>query len=266
MNVFLRELRAHWKGLFFWSLGMIFLVASGVAKFYGYSDSGTSSISGVYEMFPHSLQVLFGLNGFDLTKPGGVYGILFMYIAVTASIHAILLGTDLISKEERDKTAEFLFPKPISRSSVISAKLLAGLFNIIILNLVTLAVSIPVVNHFSKSTAGTSDVTLMVGALFVLQLLFLLLGAAIAAISKRPKAAAGIATALLLVSFILYFVINLNEHIDYLKYFTPFKYYEAQHLIADGHFDSLFTALSGVIMLVSLAATYILYRKRDLEI
>ncbi|MEP6710745.1 MAG: ABC transporter permease subunit [Candidatus Saccharibacteria bacterium] len=264
MNVFLRELRSNRKGLIFWCIGMIFLVGSGVAKFYGYSTTGQSTIAGVYEMFPHSLQVLFGLNGFDLTKPGGVYGILFMYIVLTAVIHAVLRGTDLISKEERDKTSEFLFAKPVSRNSVVTEKLLAGLFSLIVLNLVTLVSSIYVVDYFSKSTAGTSDVLLLSGALFILQLLFFLVGAAIAAVSKQPKAAAGIATAVVLVTFIMYFMINLNEHIDTLKYFTPFKYFEAKDLIASGSLDMLYVALSGGIIAIALVATYVTYSRRDL--
>jgi ABC-2 type transport system permease protein len=266
MNVFFRELKAHRLALFWWSVAMIFLVASGVAKFYGYSTSGTSNISSVYTMFPHSLQVLFGLNGFDLSKPSGVYGILFMYIAVTAAIHAVLLGTDLISKEERDKTAEFLFPKPISRTSVITQKLLAGLANLVVLNIVTLITSIFVVDYFSKSTAGTHDVLQLTLALFIMQLLFFLFGAAVAAASKKPKAAAGVATAILLATFILYFTINLNERIDALKYLTPFKYFEAHTILHDEHLDIFYVALSLLLIISTAVTTYIVYKKRDLEV
>lgn len=244
---------------------MIFLIASGVAKFYGYSNTGQSAITSVLDMFPHSLQVLFGLNGFDLSKASGAYGILFMYIVLMAVIHAVLLGTDLISKEERDKTSEFLFAKPVSRSSVVTSKLLAGLLNIFVLNIVTLIASVYVVNYFSKSTSGTGDVLLLTVALFIMQLLFLLAGAAIAAITKHSKAAAGIATAVVLVTFILYFMINLSEHIDALKYFTPFKYFEAKDIIANGNLDMFYVVLSGGIITAALAATYVAYRKRDLE-
>jgi len=265
MNVFLRELKAHRKGLVWWCIGMIFLVASGVAKFYGYSTTGQSTITNVLDLFPHSLQVLFGLNGFDLSKASGAYGILFMYIVLMAVIHAVLLGTDLISKEERDRTSEFLFTKPVSRAAVVTAKLLAGLFNLVVLNLVTLVSSIWIVDYFSKSSAGTGDVPLLTAALFVLQVLFFLVGASIAAMSKKPKAAAGIATGILLVTFILYFAINLNEQLDFLKYLTPFKYFDARNLIADGHFDTVYTLLSAVIITTAVAAAYITYSRRDLE-
>lgn len=265
MNIFFKELRTYRKGLMFWCIGMIFLVASGVAKFYGYSSTGESALGTYYTLFPHSLQVLFGLNGFNLSKPGDVYGILFMYIALAAAIHAILLSTDLISKEERDRTVEFIFAKPISRISVISAKLLAGFVNVIILNIVILITSVYVVDYFSKGTTGTNDVILLTGALFILQVLFFLIGSAIAAISKKPKATSGIASALLLVTFILYSTINLSGHIDSLRFFTPFKYFEASVILSNGHLDNKYIGLSIAIMCIMLITTYGAYNKRDLE-
>lgn len=244
---------------------MVFLVASGIAKFYGYTSTGSSSITEVLAMFPHSMQVLFGLNGFDLTTPGGVYGILFMYIIVTAAIHAVLLGTDLLSKEERDKTADFVFSKPVSRASVVTQKLLAGIVNIIVVNLVTLTSSLYFIAYFSKSTAGTNDVLLMDAALFIAQLLFFFVGAGVAAASKKPKSASGVATAILLVSFILYFVINLSGHVDFLSYLTPFKYFDAHNLLHDHGFNPVYITLSALITVSAAATTYIAYRRRDLS-
>lgn len=265
MNVFWRELKAHKKSLIFWNLGMFFLVASGIAKFYGYTSTGSSSITEVLAMFPHSLQVLFGLNGFDLSTPGGVYGILFMYIIVTAAIHAVLLGTDLLSKEERDKTADFIFSKPVSRAAVVTEKLLAGLVNIAVVNLMTLVASIYFIAYFSKSSAGTGDVLLMDAALFITQLIFFFVGTAVAAVSRKPKRAAGVATAVLLISFVLYFAINLSGHIDFLSYLTPFKYFDAHNLLHDHSLSAIYVVLSAVITLTAIVITYGAYKRRDLS-
>lgn len=266
MNVFFRELMSHRKSLFFWCVGMIFMVVSGVAKFYGYSTTGQSTVNQVLDLFPESMRVLFGLNGFDLSSPSGAYGILFMYLVLMAVVHAVLIGTDLISKEERDKTSEFLYVKPVSRTRVITAKLSAGFVNLVILNLVTLVSSLYTVDYFSKTNAAHSDVILLCGALFIMQLLFFLLGTAIAAVAKHAKAAAGMATTFILATFTLYFAINLNGNIDFLKYLTPFKYFEAQSILADGRLDVFYMGLTTVIIVVSLVVTYHQYNRRDLNI
>lgn len=266
MNVFFLELKAHQKGLFFWSLAMIFLVFSGIAKFYGYSTDGYSQMSNILGLFPKSLQVLFGLNGIDLSRPSGAYGILFMYVVFAAVIHAVLLGTDLIYKEERDKTAEFLFVKPIGRVHVITEKLIAGLLNIAVINVVTLLSSLYATAYFSKQTGGTSDLLVLDIALILLQLLFFFVGVSFAAALARPKAAAGLATGFLLSTFMLYFAINLSGTIDGLSLFTPFKYFEASTILQTGHIDTFYCYFSLSIITLLILITYTRYTKRDLEI
>src|SRR5512137_2892016 len=138
MNVFLREMKAHRWGLFFWCIGIVLLVYAGMAKYAAYSAAGQSVVE-VMDQLPKAIKVVFGLSGFDLGTAAGFYGVLFLYLAVMAAVHAVLLGAHLIAKEERDHTSEFLFAKPASRSKVITGKLLAGLVNLIVFNLVTLA-------------------------------------------------------------------------------------------------------------------------------
>lgn len=263
MNVFFRELKSHRLGLIFWSLGMVALVGSGMAKFAAYSTSG-QSISDIIAQFPKAFQIVFGLSGFDLSKASGFFGLLFIYIVLMGTVHAVLLGSDLITKEERDRTAEFLFVRPISRNKVITAKLLAGLFNLIIFNLVTTVSSLYFVNYFNKGGPVNHDILVLMAALFFLQLIFFAIGASVASRSKKPKGAASFATAVLLATFILSFLINLNDKLDILKYFTPFKYFEAKILIESGNLGLGYVTLSLAIIGVLTAATYYFYAGRDL--
>lgn len=265
MNVFFRELRSYKKGLFFWSLGMIALVGSGMAKFAAYSST-SQSISSLIGQFPKSVQTIFGLTGFDLTKASGFFGVLFIYISLMATVHAVLLGADIISKEERDRTSEFLFVKPISRGRVITAKLLAGLVNLGLLNLVTLASSIYFVNFFGSGQAPDNDILVLMAGLFFLQLLFFFMATAVAGLTKRPKTAASLATAVLLVCFMLTFITGINQALDWLKYLTPFKYFDARNLLASASLDPFYVLLSLGLIMVMIAVTYRAYQSRDLAI
>ena len=115
MNVFLREMKAHRWGLLFWSLGMVMMIYSGMAKYGAYEAAG-QSVEVILAQIPRSMQAVFGMTGFDLTTAAGFYGMLFLYLAVMGAVHASLLGAHLIAKEERDHTSEFLYAKPASRS------------------------------------------------------------------------------------------------------------------------------------------------------
>ncbi len=265
MNIFLRELKSHWKGILFWSLGMVGLVGSGMAKFDAYQSTG-QSINQIMNAFPKSVQIILGISGFDLTTASGFYGLLFLYIALMATIHAVLIGSDMIAKEERDKTSEFLFTKPISRARAVTGKLLAGIAILAIFNFVTAISSIYSVKYFNRGASATHDILLLMVAMAFLQLIFFSVGAAVAAINKRQKTSASIATAVLLLTFILSFLISLNDKLDALKYLSPFKYFEAQDIMAHGHLDPAYMALSGIIIAALIAGTYYFYSKRDLNV
>ncbi|MBZ9609673.1 ABC transporter permease [Clostridium estertheticum] len=132
MNVFIVEMRAHRKGLIIWAFGILFMVVAGMGKYVALSVSG-QSMNDLFDQMPKSMQKIFGIGSFDLSKASGYYGMLFLYLALMATIHAAMLGADIISKEERDKTAEFLLSKPISRNKIITSKLLAAFVNVLIL-------------------------------------------------------------------------------------------------------------------------------------
>lgn len=265
MNIFFRELRAYRNSLIFWSIGILFMVASGMAKFAAMGGTG-QSVDDLMKTMPKAVQSLVGFGSFDTTRATGYYGMLFIYLAVMATIHAGMLGADIISKEERDKTSEFLFVKPESRSKIVTEKLLAGLTSIIIFNVVTLLSSIAVVTKYSKGESVTHDILLLMAGMFFLQLLFLSIGAGIAAISKSSKTPGSVTTGVLLFTFILSVAIDMNNKIEILKWITPFKYFDAKDLINSGSLSLVFVILSVVIVGVMTLCTYLFYKKRDLSI
>lgn len=266
MNIFWHEIRAHRKGLLGWSIGVWFTIVSGMAKFEGYSTAGNSSISEILKAFPKSVMAVFGMTGLDITKLIGYFGVLYLYIALVVTIHAGLLGADVIAEEERDKTSEFLYAKPITRTSALTQKLLAALVNILIVFGVSVASSIWIVAFYNKSNSLNGQVmTLMWGILFF-QLLAFAFGAFFAGIFKKPKLAPTAITTVIMASYLVSVITQLNASLDFLKYLTPFWYFGAQKILADGHLEQLYVILSLVVITVLFALTYVFYNKRDLEV
>lgn len=264
MNVFLRELKAYLKGLLFWCLGMVMLVASGMAKYASFKGNSQAVVE-LMSQFPKSVQAIFGLTGFDLTKASGYFGVLYVYISLMVTVHAVLLGAGIVSKEERDKTSEFLFAKPISRFRVLSEKILAGLFNILVLNLVTSLSSVYFIGYFASDESFMSDLIILMVGLLMLQLIFFFIGTAVAGFCKKSKLSGTIATSMLLLTFVMTFFINMSENLNWLSYFTPFKYFDAKDLMDSG-FNLIYLAISAVLVIVSIFITYKFYNSRDLDV
>lgn len=265
MNLFKREMKANRKSLIIWSIGVVLMVAAGMGKYSSLEGTGQSMNALMADM-PKSLQAIMGTGSLDLSTPIGYFGVLFLYLAVMAAIHAAMLGSNIIAKEERDKTVEFLLVKPVSRTRMITFKLIAALVNILIFNAVTFASSVGMVRKYAEGEDVTGDITLLMIGMLILQLVFLVLGTAIAAIYKNAKKATSLATGILLFLFILSIAIDLNEKLDGLKFLTPFKYYDAKLVLEEGGFEPLYLTLSALLLLGLTIATYVFYRKRDMNV
>ncbi|MFD0621382.1 ABC transporter permease subunit [Paenibacillus sp. GCM10027629] len=267
MNLWIREMKAHRKSLILWCIGIVAMVGASMSKYAGLSMSGSGeSMNELMADMPKSLQAVMGVGTFDLSKASGYYGAIFIYLLLMATIHAAMLGANILSKEERDKTAEFLLVKPISRSQMLTIKLLAALTQLVIFNLVMLGSSILLVNPYSHGESVNQDIMLLMVGMFLLQLLFLGIGLAIAGVSRYPKRAVSISTAILLITFILSIAIDISGNIDWMKYLTPFKYFDAKHVMYGGGLDGRFIGLTALILVGSLILTYVGYNKRDLHV
>lgn len=268
MNIFLRELRANRKSLFFWSLGIVFLIAVGIAKYAASLASG-QSMDAILEQLPPAVQAIFGVGVLDFKKASSFFAILYIYIMMIAAIHASMLGAGIISKEERDRTSEFLFVKPRSRADVVTAKLLAAVTLAAIFNLVTWAVSAGMVNQYSGGEDLNLGIAKLMLGLFLVQLTYLSMGAAAAAILKNPKASVGLATGVMLATFMLYVAIDVdaNGSLDWLMPFTPFEYFDAKQIFALGRdIDWGYPLLSVAVTVILTAAAYFFFRRRDLKV
>lgn len=264
-NVFFREMHNNRKSIIGWSVGMILLIVSSMAKFSVYQND-SAALSSLLKQLPQSIQTVFGLTGFDLSKPEGFFGVTFLYIALMATVHAGLMGANLIAKEERDRTTEFLFTKPISRTKILVGKMVAGLVAVVLLNIIVMLTSIFSIQAFSAGYEINGIVITSLMGLLLMQLIFLSIGFFIATISRRPKASASIVTSLLLITFIVQYVVDMNKNLDWLKYFTPFKYFDIHLIIQNMNLDIVYITISLIIVLTMTGFSYLSYNRRDLVV
>jgi ABC-2 type transport system permease protein len=265
MNIYLKEMKFHRKSLIIWCIGMVAMIGSSMGKYAGMSSSG-QSMNDLLSQMPQSMQAIIGAGNFDVSTASGYYGILYMYLLLMGTIHAVMMGATILSKEERDKTVEFLFVKPLSRAKIITYKLLAALTNVVILTGITLLSSMIIVENYSNGEDVTPDIVITIAGMFILQLLFLLIGSGVAAMVKKPSKATPISTGILLMTFFLSIAIDLNEGLEVLKVITPFKYFEAKHVMYGGGFDLIYLILSFIFIAAFGRITYVFYKNKDLKV
>ena len=116
-----RELKANRKGLLIWMVGMLFMVAIGAAE-YGTVVENSESIMQMMDALPRIVKVIFGMDILPIDTPLGYYVCMYLWYSMVAFAHAIVLGATIIAKEERDRTAEFIYTMPYSRKTISVGK------------------------------------------------------------------------------------------------------------------------------------------------
>jgi len=95
-----------------------------------------SKVTDFYYIMPEAFRVAFNLQIDKWNNVLGFYVTYFVYfVPIITGCYSIILGTRLLSKEEQNKTAEFLLSRPLSRSQIISSKLITFFIHILGINL-----------------------------------------------------------------------------------------------------------------------------------
>jgi beta-exotoxin I transport system permease protein len=264
MNIFLRELKANLKSLIIWSVIIGLFILIGVAKFSAYYNN--PEMVSIINSLPAQVVDAMGLRAFNLTTLNGFYGVMFIYFALLGSIAATLWGSDTISKEERDKTVEFSLVLPVTRSKVITAKALAALVNCLVLTLVSAVASLAVAQRYNPDQSFYNFLLVEMEAMFVIEVIFLAIGLLLGCAMKQYKRASSIGIAIILVTYFFSIITVLKQNLDFLKYFTPFKYFDAAQLFKNSRMDGGYLLLSLAIIVVCVAVAYLTYNRRDLYI
>lgn len=264
MNIILRELRANFKSLIIWSVIVLLFVTVGFSKFSAYE--GNPELLAILDSLPPAMIEAFSLNAFNLTTITGFFGVMVSYFALILSISAAMWGSDIITKEERDKTVEFALTLPVTRSKLITGKTIAAVINSIALLLITWGAILLNARAYQTDNQFFEFVSLSLLALFILQMIFLAVGIFLGCAMAHYKRASSLAVSILLGTYFLSIIAGLNENLDFLKYFSPFKYFNPGTLLHEAKLDITFVLLSAGIVVVSLVGAYMTYAKRDLYI
>lgn len=262
MNILLRELKAGRKAFLFWSLGLFVLVFMGVVKSTGVTADG-GGLAALLDSFPRVVLAVFGMAGADIGTFGGFYTVLAQYALVLVAIYAVHLGNSAVSREAVDKTYEFVFTKPRSRSFILAQKLLCALIYLVLYCILYFAFSaaatakLGLAEHQSELFLRAAVAALLIG------MLFYAFGALFAAAAHSTEAGARLGNALVLVTFVVGVGYDLSDADSLLRWLSPFRYFTTAELLG-GKLNPVFVVLCLVLAAGALGGAFWQFEKRDL--
>jgi len=184
MNIILHEIKSNLKEFIIWTVALSVLFY--VASFEYETFAGSEEIAAAMESFGFFFDALAGMS-IDISTPEGYLSLISIYIYLPLGIYSGLLGSNIIAKEERDKTAEYLFTLPVKREKVLLNKVITAILFTVVINIIVLTVT-----YFTFGQLGTSEsynvfVFNMALGVLLTQLIFLCIGMALSAVLRQYK-------------------------------------------------------------------------------
>lgn len=265
MNLYRQELRSYLKTMLFWILGIIFMVGAGIGKYEAFSSGGNMDIGQILDTMPKAFLAIFGLAGIPIGSFGGFYGMIYAYVTVMGAVFSIMIGSGILAKEERDKTAEFLMVKPISRMKILLIKLAAAITLVVIFVAATWGTSSAIINTVSPEDTIASELAFMMMALFIIMVFYLSISFFMAAFLKDAKKSSQLSLTVMLSSYMLGVVMGIVDNTDFLRVLVPFQYFRVTELL-ELSLNPFYLGFTIVVSVVAIVASAYYYPKRDLMI
>jgi len=234
-----------------------------MAEFAAYYNN--PEMTKIFDAMPKAVMDAFSMNGVNLTTVSGFYTVIATYFFIMLGIHATLLGSQIIAKEERDKTVEYLFTMPISREKIIAIKLAAALVNIIALLIVTNVSFIIAALRYEVTTEFLGFMLRADGAMVLIQLIFLSIGMFLAAVLKRHKLSGRLSLIIVFVAYFLSILMGVTDKLNAFRFLTPYKYFDLNKLLQGANVSGTYLYVSLILICVGLTLTFLIYPRRDLR-
>lgn len=260
MTIWKHELRSGRIALIIWSVSIAFLMATCIL-IYPEMDNQMADISETFAQMG-GFSAAFGMDRINFGEFLGFFGVeCGNVLGLGGAFFAALVGISVLSKEEKDHTAEFLLTHPKRRIRIILEKLCAVFTQIIILNIVVIAISVLSIRLIDEET-DIKILVLLFLAYFIMQIEIASICFGISAFLHSGGLGIGLGFAT--ISYFLNIIANLTEKAEFLKYITPFGYTEGADIIADEVLNGQYLAVGIALTVVGIAAAFFKYNRKDI--
>ncbi|MGV6861037.1 MAG: ABC transporter permease subunit [Putridiphycobacter sp.] len=263
-NLYTKELKRGRKNFITWTLIVLGMTLMVLSIFPYMADMG-KQLSSVLSTMPDELKKALGLDEKTWTSILNFYSLYYgIYIVLLIGIYTTSTAATILSKEEKDRTAEFLYTQPLSRQTIFLSKFSVLMTLLALVYIIQSLVTILAIHFFAQDEVDWSVFFIMHGHGLMLILLFTAIGLLLPLFFKPKKNFMGIIVGIIFGSYFVDAISKTADSVSWLGYISPFHYFNFS--ISDP--DYQFNWLASVIVIFICAGLIILtnkiYLKRDI--
>ena len=262
-NLYSKELKRSLKNLAIWTIVVVFLTLMTMAMFPLMKGMG-ESMDSMMKMLPPAMLKAFGIDPQMWSSILGLYNTYFgFYLVLLMGIFTGTNGANAFSKEQREKTAEFLITKPITRSQVFWTKMLNVLtLLILIFGIQTFAAYLGII-MFGDGVNWTTFFTMHFHG-FILLIFFTAIGVLLSMLLKAKVNFMGAIVGLVFGSYFLDAISKAVEEVKWLGYLSPNHYLNFNIFIPNYGLNWPSILFFLVLSLVLIITSYFIFQKKDI--
>ncbi|MCE5346201.1 MAG: ABC transporter permease [Bacteroidales bacterium] len=265
MNLFLKEMRRNAFSLILWMIVITLLISVTMSVYRTFLEN-QSKILGMMNLIPKGALQFKGISNFDdLLSVLGFYSVNnIIYMMLLGSIYAIVLSSNVLLKEEYNKTAEYLLSWPLMRSEIFFSKLAVLFLNVLLLNLVTTLAGFICIEFVKTGPFNIKAFLILSLYTLLLNILFGALGLFLSTLVKRPKPITTLGIGLVLIFYFIYTLSKITESASKIGYLSPFKYVNINAISPGYRLEPWHLLYFAVFSLLLIVISYRLYIRKDI--
>lgn len=262
--MFKRELAVNFKSFLIWTMILIILF---LVVFILYpsimSSDNIEMMNEMIKIFPEEVLKAFNM---DISNIDTAFGWLktegFIFVLLITGIYSGILGSNILLKEENDKTIEYLNSLPVTRKKIVLNKVSVGIIYIILMILTLLIfnfIGLKFIEEFNEKKFLLLSITPIFSSLVIFTLCLFL-----STFTHKTKKTLGISLGIVFMSYFLQIISEMSDKTEFLKYISIFTLADIRNVISNIEINPLMVILSLAISIVLLILTIIRYEKKEL--
>lgn len=264
MNIYFHELKSMRKSAVIWTCVLI-TVAAMYISMYPSIAKDAADFKALLGNYPAPVRAMLGINLDYVTSFLGFYSMIFSFIILCGAIQAMNLGLSILSKESRERTADFLLVKPVSRGKIVSSKLSAAVTTILLTNIVFYTAVCLLAKIINTGKYDSKLFFLINLTMLLIQLIFLAIGMAVSVFFNNLKTVLPISIGTVFGLYMIGALLATGKSDTLARYLSPFKYFDYIYIIKNGSYEATYLITGGIIIAVSIIVSYIIYIKKDIH-
>lgn len=259
-----REFKVNFKSFIIY-LSILIIMFLFVYLIYPYivTDEALKSMDEMMNTMPPEMLKAFNI---DIAEIDTAYGWLktegFMFVLIVIGIFSAMLGSNIVLKEENDKTIEYLGTMPITRNRILTNKVLVSIVYIILM-----VVVLGLFNYVSLLLSGDFDkiqfILLSITPLFAALPLFAI-NLFISMFMHKTRKTIAISFGMVFIFYILNVLSELSTKVEFIKYFSIYTLCDIRNVITKVSINPITIIICLIITITFISLSYIRYNKKEL--